>query len=72
LKTKEKTLIAVPNEIFRKIEKELPENIAKIDLPQNYISTKRLNEFKEKESFEEYEITALWKYLIWMQKTKTG
>jgi DNA polymerase III epsilon subunit-like protein/Rad3-related DNA helicase len=64
--------IALPADLFYQIEKEIPDNIAKIDLHQNYISLKRLEEFEQKDFFEETEVTALLKCLIWSQKTETG
>ncbi len=71
-KSNQTTYIALPQTLFPKLEKEIPNNIAKIDLPQNYISPENLKKFKEKEFFEDYEISALIKYLIWLEKTETG
>lgn len=66
------TYIAVPYQLFRDIETHLPDSIAKIDLPQNYISPTRLEQFANKEFYENTEIIALVKYLVWLPQTKTG
>jgi len=66
------TYISVPHNLFREIYKELPDNIAKLDLDKNYISLKRLQELENQDSFEDHEISALIKYLIWMQRTNSG
>lgn len=64
--------ISLPHQLFRQVEKEIPENIAKVDKPSSYISPKRLEEFQNKSFFENHEISALLKYIIWIQKTETG
>lgn len=64
--------ISIPYHLFRKIHKELPDTLAKIDVAQNYISLQRLEEFSQKSFFENYELTALLKYIIWSKQTKTG
>ncbi|PIR55399.1 hypothetical protein COU74_01175 [Candidatus Peregrinibacteria bacterium CG10_big_fil_rev_8_21_14_0_10_36_19] len=64
--------LALPSHIFREIEKELDDNIAKLDSPKKYISLKRLETFENQEHFEDYEFTSLLKYIIWSKKTKTG
>lgn len=66
------TYISLPYHLFRKIHDELPDTLAKIDVNSNYISTQRLEEFSQKSFFENYELTALLKYLIWSKQTKTG
>lgn len=66
------TYISLPYHLFRKIHNELPDTLAKIDVAANYISTQRLEEFSQKSFFENYELTALLKYLIWSKQTKTG
>lgn len=66
------TYIAVPYKLFREIEQTLPDSLAKIDKPQNYISPKKLNDFTEKSQFTKSEFAALMKYLIWSKQTKTG
>ncbi|MBI4232173.1 hypothetical protein HY605_02980 [Candidatus Peregrinibacteria bacterium] len=66
------TYIAVPYQLFRDIEAEIPDSIAKIDLAQNYISPSRLEQFSNKEFYENHEIIALIKYLVWLPQTKTG
>lgn len=69
---KKDTYIALPYNLFRQIHDEIPDNIAKIDLPKNYISIQRLKEFANKNYYENHELTALLKYLIWLTQTKTG
>lgn len=64
--------IAVPYKLFREIEQTLPDSLAKIDKPQNYISLKKLNDFTEKSRFTKNEFAALMKYLIWSKQSKTG
>ncbi len=66
------TDIAVPYHLFRKLQTQIPDTTTKIDSPKNYLSLKRLQEFEEKEFFENHEISALLKYLIWKEQTKTG
>lgn len=64
--------ISIPNQIFKQISDSLPNNIAKIDAPSNYLSIKRLENFEKKDHFEKYEFTTLLKLLIWKEQTKTG
>ncbi len=64
--------IAVPHQLFKTACEELEDNIAKIDTKKNYISLKRLAAFEKKEFFEDHEISAILKYLIWSKETKTG
>lgn len=64
--------IAIENNCFDEIIKELPEAVAAIDSPKNYLSLKRLEQFEQKEFFEDYEMASLLKYLIWKDKTETG
>jgi DNA polymerase III epsilon subunit family exonuclease len=64
--------ISIPNQIFKQMADSLPKNIAKIDAPSNYLSTKRLETFEKREHFEKYEFTALLKLLIWKEQTETG
>ncbi|MBD3361114.1 hypothetical protein GF366_04935 [Candidatus Peregrinibacteria bacterium] len=64
--------ISLPHQLFLQIEKEIPENIAKVDSPSSYISPKRLAEFQNKSFFEDHEISAILKYIIWLEKTSTG
>jgi len=59
-------------ETFNKLSQYLPENISQLDLPKNYLSVNRLKSFQKKEFFENYEIIALIKLIIWSQKTETG
>ncbi len=66
------TVIAVPNFIFQELMPQIPDTVAKIDSPKNYLSPHRLQTFCQKSFFEEYEITALIKTLIWSRQTKTG
>ena len=71
-KADENTWIAVPYQIFRKINNDISDNVGKIDIAKNYLSLERLKKFSEKTFFENYEITALLKYLNWSKQTKTG
>lgn len=64
--------IAIPNQMFKHAGDYLPEEICKIDSPEKYISLKRLEEFENKRFFEEYEFSALLKYIIWTNQTSTG
>ncbi len=66
------TYIATSHYLFREIQQDLPEEIAQIEAPTNYISPKRLKEFATKDHFENYETTAILKYIIWLNQTKTG
>lgn len=69
---KEKTLIALPHELFLKIHQQLPPEVSQIDTPSSYVSPTRLQEFAQKETFEEHELISLLKYLVWIKQTKTG
>ncbi|MFA5820681.1 MAG: exonuclease domain-containing protein [Candidatus Gracilibacteria bacterium] len=69
---KNDTVIAVPNFLFQELMPQIPDTVAKIDSPKNYLSLHRLQTFLQKSFFEEYEITALIKILIWSRQTKTG
>lgn len=64
--------IALPSELFLKIQQDLPATINKIDTPSSYVSPARLEEFTQKETFEDYELISLLKYLVWIKQTKTG
>lgn len=64
--------LALSHDLFHQIEQFLPDSLAKIDTPRNYISLARFKKFQEKEFFENHEFTALLKYLIWSKMTKTG
>ncbi|PKL36354.1 hypothetical protein CVV38_00380 [Candidatus Peregrinibacteria bacterium HGW-Peregrinibacteria-1] len=66
------TYISLPTSLFRKIESTIPDNIAKLEQPQNYVSPSRLEEFKNKDNYKSHEFTALLKYLVWINQTKTG
>lgn len=66
------TCIVVPYQVFRKINKEISDDVGKVDVASNYVSLERLKKFSEKTFFENYEITALLKYLNWSKQTKTG
>lgn len=66
------TCIVVPYQNFRKINNEIPDEVGKIDVAKNYVSLARLKKFSEKKFFENYEISALLKYLNWSTQTKTG
>ena len=58
--------------MFREIEKDLPDTLAKLDQPHHYLSPARLEQFSAKEHFTPEEFRALIKTLIWSHKTKTG
>ncbi|MFA5947397.1 MAG: exonuclease domain-containing protein [Candidatus Gracilibacteria bacterium] len=64
--------ISAPKELFETLSATDPKNLCTQTLNKNYISTKRLEEFKTKTFFEEHEITSLIKYIIWLSTTKTG
>lgn len=64
--------IALPYSLFKQVESQIPDSVAKIDIPSRYISLERLKEFEKQEFFEDYEISALIKFLIWVERTKTG
>ncbi|MBI5754419.1 hypothetical protein HZA40_04725 [Candidatus Peregrinibacteria bacterium] len=66
------THICIPYQLFRKIDKEIPDSVAKIDVAKNYLSAARLKKFSEKTFFENHEISSLLKYLNWSKQTKTG
>jgi DNA polymerase III epsilon subunit-like protein len=66
------TYICVDRDLFNELSSTLPENIAQLDAPKNYLSPRRLEDLKQKKILEEYEATALIKALIWSRKTKTG
>ncbi len=66
------TYIAIPYHLFRHIHNEIPDTVAKIDSPTNYVSLQRLEEFSQKQYFENHELIALLKYIIWKEQTRTG
>ncbi|MBI2634906.1 hypothetical protein HYW82_04545 [Candidatus Peregrinibacteria bacterium] len=66
------TYVAIPHHLFENIHAKIPPSAAKIDIPENYISPARLDEFSQKKFFEEHEIIALLKYLVWLPQTETG
>jgi DNA polymerase III subunit epsilon len=66
------TYIAIPDKLFREIERDFPNNIAKIDGFKQYISEEKFDEFCKKENFENTEIAAVVKILIWLENTQTG
>ena len=66
------TCIVVPYQTFRKINGEISDEVSKVDVAKSYISLKRLKKFSEKAFFENYEISALLKYLNWSKQTQTG
>jgi DNA polymerase III epsilon subunit-like protein len=73
LSTSEKNAyVCVSNELFNELSNVIPDNIAKLDSANNYISLKRLQTLEQKESLEDFEATALIKFLIWSRQTKTG
>ena len=66
-KAKGKTIILTPFRTFTDLKH--PKKISELS---NYISLKRLEIFKRKGSFNQPEITALIKTLIWLTKTENG
>jgi DNA polymerase III epsilon subunit-like protein/Rad3-related DNA helicase len=66
-KAKGKTIILTPFRTFTDLKH--PNKISELS---NYISLKRLEIFKKKDSFNQPEITALIKTLIWLTKTENG
>jgi len=64
--------ISVPYQLFRKIEQDIPDSIAKIDTPNNYLSPHRLELFSQKSKFDKHETSALVKFTIWKERTTTG
>ncbi len=64
--------ISIPNELFYKIEEQLPNDIAKIDCYDHYLSVKKLEKFCKRDQFTNEEISALLKIIIWAEQTKTG
>jgi DNA polymerase III epsilon subunit family exonuclease len=66
------TYIVIPDKLFREIEKDFPDSIAKIDSYSQYISESKFEEFCKKEQFENQEIAAVVKVLIWLNHTQTG
>ncbi len=65
-------IIAIPQEDFLSLYEELPENVRKIDSPKSYISIEKVEKLEAKDFLEDHEVTALIKYLIWLDTTKTG
>lgn len=47
-------------------------NVEKLDAFKNYISKEKVEKFCERKAFQNYEITALLKILVWLENTKTG
>jgi len=66
------SIIAVPHQTFINTLPTLSENTIQIDAPHKYISPTRLKSFENQSHFEDHEFSALLKYLIWINKTKTG
>lgn len=64
--------LTLPTRLFREVEQNLSDTISKLDSPRKYISLNRLETFTKQEHFEDYEFTALLKYIIWSKQTKTG
>lgn len=64
--------IALSDKLFKRVEKELPDNISKLDSPERYLSTNRLKEYESKDFYKDYEFAALLKYLILQEKSQTG
>lgn len=70
VKSDSNTFIAVPQELF--VQLHADEETAKIDSAKNYLSIKKFQHFKEKNHFQNHEIIALIKTLIWLSQTQTG
>lgn len=66
------TVISLPYNLFQEIEQEIPDTVAKIDSVSKYISPHRLELFEQKTHLTGPETTALLKYIIWLNQTKTG
>ncbi|MBT7736717.1 hypothetical protein HN709_03430 [Candidatus Peregrinibacteria bacterium] len=65
------TLISIPNQTFYDL-KESIEGTPFLDCPHKYVSEKRFEIFKEKESFDNEEFISLLKTIVWLPQTKTG
>jgi DNA polymerase III epsilon subunit family exonuclease len=63
--------LAIPKYLFDKIVNELPAEINKIDIPENYLDPKKLRDFEKQEFFEDFELKAVLKYLIWENQTQS-
>lgn len=66
------SIITVPYETFRRIETHIPDTVAKIDCQDQYISLDRFKKIQQKDQFDDDEISAIIKCLIWLRDTKTG
>jgi DNA polymerase III epsilon subunit family exonuclease len=66
------TYVSLPQNLFTKIEHKLPENIAKINNYQSYLSPEKLKKFIAQENLAKFEATAAIKYFLWQSRTKTG
>lgn len=66
------TFVAIPYETFRRVEHHISDQVAKIDCKNQYISLERFEKIQHKETFQEDEISAIIKCLIWLRDTKTG
>lgn len=64
--------LCIPQKLFQQLSHKIPENTAQLDVAQNYISPKRLQEFENKDHFETHEIIGLIKVIMWMNRTSTG
>ncbi|MBN1494369.1 DEAD/DEAH box helicase [Candidatus Peregrinibacteria bacterium] len=64
--------IPVVEKTLKLYNKDLKFKTAVIKGRNNYLSEKRLENFKQKNFFLDHEITLLIKVLIWLKKTKTG
>jgi len=64
--------IPVVEEALKIHNKDINFKTAVIKGRNNYLSGKRLEDFKEKSHFQDHEITMLIKVLIWLKTTKTG
>ncbi|MBD3329951.1 hypothetical protein GF354_00300 [Candidatus Peregrinibacteria bacterium] len=71
-KIEKNDFISLPHRLFKKVISLLPDTIAKLDTPENYLSITRLNKFEKKEVYSPAEISALLKILIWKDHTATG
>jgi len=64
--------LCIPQKLFQQLSDKIPTNTAQLDVAQNYISPKRLQEFENKDHFETHEIIGLIKVIMWMNRTSTG
>ena len=71
-KANNETYISLPNKTFNELETFLPDSVAQIDSPSQYISLEKLKKFEQKTNYKVEEITALLKVYNWLKQTTTG